>query len=65
MAIVNTGGIATDIGGGGVHSPQRRGGQELATKIGKGSIYLRRVMAADGSEVSTTEVRESNHKGGM
>ena len=64
MAIGNTNSAATDIWGGGVHSPQRRGGQESANKIGKFSMYLKGNMAADRSEDSTIEGRESEHKGG-
>ena len=64
MAIGNTDSAATDIGGGGGKFPQSGGGQELATKIGKGSMYLKGDMAAGRSEDSTIEGRESEHKGG-
>ena len=64
MAIGNTEGAAADIGGGGIHSPQRRGGQESATKIGKVSMYLKSDMAAGRSEDRTIEGRESEDKGG-
>ena len=63
-AIVNTDGAAADIGGYGVHCTQKRGGQELATKIGKGSMYLKGDMAAGRSEDSTTEGMEIKEKGG-
>ena len=65
MAICNTNGAATDIGQGGVHCPQRRGGQEAATKIGKDSIYLKGDMEDGRSEDSTTEGTDSEHKGGI
>ena len=50
MAIGNTGGAALDIGQGGIHWTQRRGGQEAATKIGKGSMYLNGEMSDGGLE---------------
>ena len=64
MAIGNTDGAAVDIGRGGVHLPQSRGGKEAANKIGKGSMYLKGNMEAGRSEDSTTEGRQSDHKGG-
>ena len=64
MAIGNTDGAAADIGKGVVHWPQSRSGKEGATKIGKGSMYLKGNMVAGGSEDSTTEGMESKHKGG-
>ena len=57
MAIGNTNGAAVDIGQSDVHCPQSRGGQEEATKIGKGSIYLKGNMTAGGLEDRTTEGR--------
>ena len=65
MAIGNTNGAAAYIGGDGSHFPQSRGGKELVTKIGKGSVYLKGDMAAGRSEDSTTEGREIKEKGGM
>ena len=64
MAIVNTDGAAVDIRGCGFQSPQSRGGQELATKIGKVSMYLKGDMEAGRSEDNTIEGRESEQKGG-
>ena len=64
MTIGNTRGAAVDRGGGSVHCPQRRGGQEAATKITEGSMDLKEDMASGGLEESTTEGRESDHKGG-
>ena len=49
MAIGNTDGADVDIGRGGVHLPQSRGGKEAANKIGKGSMYLKGGMASGGS----------------
>ena len=65
MAIGNNKGAAADIGRGGVHWPQRKGGQEAATKIGKGRMYLNGDMAAGGSEEITTEGWVRDHKVGM
>ena len=65
MDIGNTDGADSYIGGGGIHYPQRRGGQESSTKIGKVSMYLKGNMAAGRSEDSTTEGREIDDKGGM
>ena len=41
-----------------------RGGQELATKIGKVSMYLKGDTEAGRSDESTTEGREIEHEGG-
>ena len=54
MAIGNTGGAALDIGQGGIHWTQRRGGHEAATKIVKGSMYLNGDMSDGGLEDSNT-----------
>ena len=62
MTIGNTGGAATDRGGGGIHFPQRRGGQEADTKSGEVSMDLKGDMKVGRLEDSTTEGRESKHK---
>ena len=64
MDIRNSEGASVDIGGGGVHCPQRRGGQEVATKRGEGRMDIKCNMADGGLEGRTTEGRESKHKGG-
>ena len=64
MTIWNTNGAAANIGKGGVHWPQRRGEQEVATKIGRDSMYLKGDMEAGGSEDSTIEGTESEKKRG-
>ena len=62
MAIGNTEVEAADIWGGGVHFPQRRGGQEADTKSGEVSMDLKGDMKVGRLEDSTTEGRESKHK---
>ena len=57
MEIGNTNSVASDIGRGGFHSPQRRVGQEAANKIVKVSMYLKGNMTAGGLEDITTEGR--------
>ena len=52
MAIGNTEVEAADRWGGGVHFPQRRGGQEAATRSGEGSMDLKVNTEARGSEGS-------------
>ena len=57
MAIGNTNGVTADIVVGGVYCPQRRGGQEVATKISNGIMYSKGDMVFGGSGDITTEGR--------